>query len=278
MPTVEANGTTLYYERRGDGPPLLFISGALGDAGYWTDVADELADSYTVITYDRRANSRSPRPDGFAETSIDEQADDAAALLEALDLAPATVYGNSMGAIILTSLALRRPDVVRAAILHEPAYFAVTSDPEALMGTLQQLIGEGMAQGGPPGAGDVFLRWIWGDELVEATDPDLHARLLANTEVLLGVEMAAITSYLPDPAELAGVRVPCIVVAGADNADPAAKHHWLHESSRWLADGLGADLALLPGAHAPQASHPRETVATLRPLMRDLEAARRVDV
>ena len=69
MTSVSANDTTLYYELRGDGPSLLLISGATGDAGHWTDVADKLADNYTVITYDRRGNSRSPRPPGWTSTS-----------------------------------------------------------------------------------------------------------------------------------------------------------------------------------------------------------------
>jgi pimeloyl-ACP methyl ester carboxylesterase len=45
---------------------VLFISGATGDAGHWTKVADALAGEYTVLTYDRRANSRSLRTNGRA--------------------------------------------------------------------------------------------------------------------------------------------------------------------------------------------------------------------
>ena len=36
MTSISANGATLYYELRGAGPSLLFISGATGDAGHWT--------------------------------------------------------------------------------------------------------------------------------------------------------------------------------------------------------------------------------------------------
>jgi pimeloyl-ACP methyl ester carboxylesterase len=56
--SIEVNGIRIYYEKRGRGPAVLFVSGATGDAGHWTTVADILADTYTVITYDRRANSR----------------------------------------------------------------------------------------------------------------------------------------------------------------------------------------------------------------------------
>src|SRR5262245_55308715 len=98
--TVRVNGTTLYYERRGAGPTVLFIAGATGDAGHFGRTAELLADEFEVVTYDRRGNSRSPRPAGWARTSMDEQADDAAGLILALELAPAAVFGTSGGAVI----------------------------------------------------------------------------------------------------------------------------------------------------------------------------------
>ena len=74
MGTIIANGATLYVERRGEGPALLCITGATGDAGHFSGLAQALSDQYTVVTYDRRANSRSPRPDGWSAAPITEQA------------------------------------------------------------------------------------------------------------------------------------------------------------------------------------------------------------
>ncbi|MDD7919783.1 alpha/beta fold hydrolase [Actinomycetospora callitridis] len=273
MPTIAANGTTLYYERRGAGPPLLFISGATGDAGHWADVADLLADQYTVVSYDRRANSRSSRPEGYTTASITQQADDAAALLEELDLAPAVVYGNSAGAMILTDLVVRRPDLLRGAVLHEPPYAGMTSGGDEIVVGLQQLIGEGMAEGGPTRATELFLRWVAGDEVYESFDADLRARMLGNGEVLFGIELEPILGYLPTSDEIAGVRVPCVVASGAENRDPSAPRHWFWEASEWLAEGLGVPVVETPGSHVPQASHPRELVAVLRPILARLAAS-----
>ena len=97
--TVRVNGTDLYHEVRGSGPVVLFISGMTGDAGHYADAAELLASEFTVVTYDRRGNSRSPRPPAWTTTSIDEQAADAAGLLDALGVAPAAVFGSSGGAI-----------------------------------------------------------------------------------------------------------------------------------------------------------------------------------
>jgi len=62
------NGTTLYYEKQGTGTPVLLIAGSTGDAGNFTRAADLMADEFAVVTYDRRGNSRSPRPTGWTAT------------------------------------------------------------------------------------------------------------------------------------------------------------------------------------------------------------------
>ena len=267
MSFVEVNGTTLYYELRGEGPSLLFISGAVGDAGQWSAVADGLADEYTVLTYDRRANSRSPRPAGWSATTIDEQADDAAALVAALGLGPVAACGNSMGALILTSLTLRFPEVVRGAVFHEPPLVAVTSAPEVAAKAIEDVVAAGMAAGGPRAAIEMFQRWVAGDDAYDSFDPDFQARLLSDGEVLFGVEVGPAMSYLPAERDLADVRVPCAVTSGADNRDPGATHHWLFECSQWLADQLGVNVVETPGGHIPQLTHAPAFVDLLRPIV-----------
>lgn len=274
MSLINVNGTRLYYELRGEGPTVLFISGATGDAGHWTEVGDALVDEYSVLAYDRRANSRSPRPENWSATSLDEQADDAAELLTALGLAPVVAYGNSGGAVILTSLALRHPSLLRGAIFHEPAYLSVASAAEEVGATLQRLIDEGMAKGGPRMATELFLRWVGGDEAFESLDPQLRERMLGNGEVLFGLELDSASTYLPTAEQLADVELPCVVASGIENRAPTATHHWFYEASRWLADGLHCPLVEAPGAHVPQATHPRALAETLRPILGKLAASR----
>ena len=50
MPRVTVNGTELYHEARGTGPPVLLIMGATGDGGHFDKLADVLADEFTVLT------------------------------------------------------------------------------------------------------------------------------------------------------------------------------------------------------------------------------------
>src|SRR5438093_6176558 len=153
---VPANGTELYYEARGDGPPLLLIAGGLADAGQFTALGEALAEQHRVIAYDRRGNSRSPAPPGWTTTIVEEQADDAAALLEALNIPAASVYGHSIGAPIALDLVLRRPEIVDAAILHDPALMSVLADPSGVLAVVGPLIEEAMTAGGPAAAADAF--------------------------------------------------------------------------------------------------------------------------
>lgn len=128
--TSLVNGTGIYHEIRGSGPPLVFVQGATGSGGTFADVADVLADEFTVVTYHRRGNSLSPRPEGWTSTSVDEQADDLAALIRSLNLAPAVIFGTSAGAVILLNLMLRHRGVLRGAIVHEPPLLPVLENAE----------------------------------------------------------------------------------------------------------------------------------------------------
>jgi alpha-beta hydrolase superfamily lysophospholipase len=91
---LQVNSARLYYEVRGTGPPLLLIPGGTVDSNHFTAVADLLAAQFRTVTYDRRGNGNSPRPASWQATSLAEQADDAAGLVQALGLATCTVWGE----------------------------------------------------------------------------------------------------------------------------------------------------------------------------------------
>jgi pimeloyl-ACP methyl ester carboxylesterase len=264
---VRVNGTDLYREVRGSGPAILFVSGMTGDAGHYAKVAELLANEFTVVTYDRRGNSRSPRPQGWTATSIDEQADDAAGLLDALGLAPAAVCGSSGGAIILLNLLRRRPDLVRHAIVHEPPTVSVLSHGNEVVARLRAMLDESFAAGGPTAAMERFLRMAAGDRAFETLDTALRARMLGNAEVGLGIEFDAFIGF--DPTSVRRPEgIPVVTAAGIENRDPQAFNHFMWETTEWLAKRWGTGIVATPGAHVPYLTHPQEFAAQLRTLMR----------
>jgi 3-oxoadipate enol-lactonase len=105
----------LHVEGRGEGPPLLLITG-LGYAVWcWARQLDEFAARHRTIAFDNRGSGRSFKPPG--PYSIAELADDAASVLDERGIARAHVLGHSMGGFVALTLALRRPELVEALVL-----------------------------------------------------------------------------------------------------------------------------------------------------------------
>lgn len=256
--TIEANEAQLYYETRGSGPALLFVAGASGDAEDFAQVAELLADSFTVVTYDRRGFSRSPWPPGKTTTSVDEQADDAAALLAGLGLTPAVVYGNSSGAIITLSLVLRHPVAVTKAMLHEPPLMAGLTDPSQGMTHLRRAVADGKAEGQTRGGMEAFIRAGAGDATYEALSEDHRERLLSNGATFLTHEFDRYEWYRPTDAELASVKRPVTVLFGTTSAP------FFRPVAEWLAKRLGAEAIPLAGGHTPQRDRPQEVAEIVR--------------
>jgi pimeloyl-ACP methyl ester carboxylesterase len=104
----------LHHERRGTGEPLLLITGWTISSAVFEPVLDDYARHFECITYDHRGSARSS---GTPPATMAALADDAAALLTALRIPRAHVYGLSMGGMVAQELALRHPARVWGLIL-----------------------------------------------------------------------------------------------------------------------------------------------------------------
>ena len=115
MSTVRVGDIEMYYEQHGSGEPLLLVMGLAADSTAWMFQVPDFAARYRTIVFDNRGVGRSSKPSG--PYSIHQMADDAAGLLDALDIARAHVVGVSMGGMIAQELALRHPKRVRGLVL-----------------------------------------------------------------------------------------------------------------------------------------------------------------
>jgi pimeloyl-ACP methyl ester carboxylesterase len=105
------NGLTMYYELHGTGKPLLVLHGAFG----WATVYPALAKNRQQIAVELEGHGHTADLD--RPLSIEQMADDVAALLKHLQIERADVFGYSMGGSVALGLAIRHPEVVdRVAI------------------------------------------------------------------------------------------------------------------------------------------------------------------
>jgi pimeloyl-ACP methyl ester carboxylesterase len=259
---VAVNGTLIYYEKQGNGPGLLLIAGSTGDAGNFSRAADLLADEFTVVTYDRRGNSRSPRAADWRTTSVAEQADDAAALIRALDLAPAAVFGASAGGPIALDLIIRHPDLVRAGVLQEPSIFSALPDPMVALAPRRALIAEALPLKGPRGAIEGLMRYLNDDDVFAAIPPDVLARMLDNADTILTIEGPGFAGWQPTPEQLEKLRVPITLIC-ADGTLPVYK-----EVTNWLAKQLSVEPVSVPGRHGFYYYRPQVLADVLRQILR----------
>src|SRR6185503_6309839 len=105
----------MYYELHGQVEPLLLIRGLGSTCDGFKAQVEGLSPHFQVISFDNRCVGRSDQPqEAF---TITDMADDTAALLDALDIPSAHVFGVSLGGMIAQELVLRHPEKVRWLVL-----------------------------------------------------------------------------------------------------------------------------------------------------------------
>ncbi len=116
MALIRVGDVELSYERAGAGPTLLMIMGRSGTYSHWGEaLLADLRGEVDVIVYDHRGVGASSRLEG--PLTIRQMAQDAAGLLDALEIHSAHVFGISMGGMIAQELTLSQPERVRTLTL-----------------------------------------------------------------------------------------------------------------------------------------------------------------
>jgi len=127
---IEVDGARIYTEVRGSGAPVLLIGAADEEAEVYRGIAERLAESHTVVTYDRRGTGRSDDVEWPSDSA--RHADDAAALITSLNLGDVVVLGASAGGIVALRLALLYPNPLKAVLSYEPGIFGIAEGGEVL--------------------------------------------------------------------------------------------------------------------------------------------------
>ena len=117
MPKVKVNDIQMYYEVKGEGFPLVMITGFSLNLDYWNPhLIEELSMNFKTVTFDNRGTGRTDVSD--REYAIKLFADDTAGLMNALGISKAHILGWSMGGMIAQELALNYPEKVAKLVLY----------------------------------------------------------------------------------------------------------------------------------------------------------------
>lgn len=139
---ISRDGTTIAYERLGDGPPLVIVASALADHHDAKRLARHLAGHFTVLNFDRRGRGAS----GDAPTyTVGREIDDIAVLIDAVG-SPVTLFGSSSGAVLALDAAAALTDRVSRLALFEPPFIVDDSRPpieSADIRRIEQLVARG---------------------------------------------------------------------------------------------------------------------------------------
>jgi pimeloyl-ACP methyl ester carboxylesterase len=259
LKTVSNEGAEIYCERRGDGPMLLLIHGAMEDAGFYSSSADLLAEEFTVVTYDRRCNSRSSG-DRSAEMTVAQQARDAAVVIKSIgENKKAMVLGRSGGAIISLELAATRPELIDFLIIHEAPVIKLLLDSEARR--WRAFVDE------------IYLKYQregWQAAQIEFMasllnvpnspyPPDLNERLVDNVDFFFKHEFRHFYDYLPGIENLRNSRINMVTATGRES-DGA----YYVEATKALAARLGCENVEFPGHHDISFWMPKEFAEATR--------------
>jgi len=154
---LDRGGVSLAYEVRGDGPAVLLVHGMADDRRGWAPTVAALAPRARVIAYDRRGYGQSGAPEVYERTSVSEQTEDAAALIEELGAAPAIAAGADFGALVCLDLLLRHRRLVRAAVLLAPTLYELLPGAADDLAAQRVALGEVLHAQGPEAAVVAYL-------------------------------------------------------------------------------------------------------------------------
>lgn len=227
-----------------DAPVLLWAHGWCCDSHDWSWQLPAFADGFRLIAPDLRGHGRSSTPDAGYETS--DFAADLIELCDRLEARRIIGIGHSMGAMVLSDMAIARPDLVRGLVMVDPAYGGDVAAAERIRDGIPQLLGPGgmdileqqvAALEGPQTAGHLRL---WHARRLAGMSQPVAVRALAGMQI---TEAAWGPRPLAGP-HLAGRRCPVLALYAGHRVRQAAWErtigadittylidagHWLHQ-------------------------------------------------
>ena len=257
MDTVRSSdGTTIAYDRLGEGAPVVLVSGASTGRAVHAELARLLAVDFTVLNYDRRGRGDSGDTPPYA---VERELEDLRAVIAAAG-GPAAVFGNSSGAVLALRAAAAGLPVTRLA-LWEPPFMTDPDAPgrqQAYVAQLAELLGAGRR-------GDAMALFMRSIGLPEGMIAGMRqAPVWPGMEALaptLAYDAAVMGDSLVPTGLVASVEAPTLVLDGSD-------------TGAWAADSARALTAALPNPrrHTLQGQNHAVAWDVLAPVLKEFFA------
>ena len=254
MPKINRDGVDIYYEVHGSGPPLLLTHGYSSTSQMWQGQIAALSRHHKLVLWDMRGHGRSDYPDHPSAYSEALTVADMAAVLDAVGADSAIVGGLSLGGYMSLAFYRAHPERVRALLI-------IDTGPGFKKDEARDAWNKRALE-----TGDRFEREGLGAlksasrERSEASHRDASG-LARAARGMLTQRDARVIELLPN------IRVPALVVVGADDAP------FLAASDYMAAKIPGAAKVVIPAAgHAVNIDQPQAFIDAVLPFLDGLNA------
>ncbi|MBQ0996037.1 alpha/beta fold hydrolase [Streptomyces sp. RK62] len=223
--TISADGTSLAYASRGEGPPVILVSGAMSTGDTVAPLAEALADRFTAVVYDRRGRGASGDTQPYA---VEREVEDLAALIGAVG-GEAALYGVSSGGALALRAAASGLPVRRIAVYEVP--FAVYEGGAEERAEYTERLTSALEQDRRGDAVELFLRLTGlGEGLIQGARQSPMWPGMESIAPSLAYDDAVMGDGLVPEARLASITAPVLSLAGG------ASPEWMREAARIVAD------------------------------------------
>ena len=203
------DGTLIAYDRQGDGPVVVLVTGALDDGSENAPLAAKLAEEFTVVNYARRGRGGSGDTLPYA---VEREIEDLEALIGEVG-GSAHVFGVSSGGALVLEAAAAGLAIDRLAVYEVP-YFVDHEASQRWRDYVSRL-GAALAEGRAGDALELF-HWLTGfseEDIAAARNSPFWAGAQA-LERTLAYDAAILGDGIPPTGRLASIRQPTLVATG----------------------------------------------------------------
>ncbi|WP_329267633.1 alpha/beta hydrolase [Streptomyces pseudovenezuelae] len=224
--TLSRDGTPIAYERTGQGPAVILVSGAMSTGGTVAPLAVPLSERFDVLVYDRRGRGASGDTAPYA---VAREVEDLAALIETAGNEASLCGISSGGALVLEAAASGLP-VRRVAVYETPFADFLDGGAEGNAAYTRNL-DAALAEGRRGDAVELFLRLTgMGEEMIQGARQSPMWPGMEAVAPTLAYDNAVMAGGLVPRDRLASITVPVLAVAGG------ASPEWMREGTRAVAE------------------------------------------